>query len=411
MPKQPGHKPTAPRQTRPLHAIRELWNRGCRVSSFIGLLGLAGGLTGCSDAPSPPQGFAQPVVAAPVLVRDQPIYVENIGQTRGAQDVEIRARVAGFLESVNFTEGTFVTNGMLLYTIDAAPFRAALAQAHGLLAQAEATWQKSQRDTNRLGPLWEKNAISRQQYDDAVAAERASAANVQAAQAAVDTARIQLDYTTIHAPIDGIVGKTEVKAGNLVGQGQATLLTTISSVDPIRLRFSVSERDYLAWRRTHSLAQPVTEKARGEFELLLADGTMHPHRGDIVFADREVDARTGTLLLEVAFPNPERIVRPGQFGRVRFPLEIIPDAVLVPQRAVQELQANFSVFIVTPENTAQTRRIEPGPRVGPLLVVRSGLQAGDKVVIEGIQKLQDRMPLAVTWTNLASTVSVAGDPP
>lgn len=391
--------------------MSELWNCGVKVSSFVGLLGLAAVLTGCKDAPPPPQGFAMPVVAALVLVQDQPIYVENIGQTLGAQDVEIRARVAGFLESVNFTEGTFVTNGMLLYTIDAAPFRATLAQSQGMLAQAEATWQKSLRDTNRLGPLWEKNAISRQQYDDAIAAERASAANVQAAQAAVETARIQLDYTTIHAPIDGIVGKTEVKAGNLVGQGQATLLTTISSVDPIRVRFSVNERDYLAWRRAHSVGQPAMEKAKGIFELILADGSVHPHRGEIVFADREVDPRTGTLLMEAAFPNPERIVRPGQFGRVRFPLEMIPNAVLVPQRAVQELQASYSVFVVTPENTAKSRRIEPGPRVGPFFVIRSGLQAGDTIVIEGIQKLQEGMPVAVTLTNLAATATAAGNPP
>lgn len=381
-----------------------------RVLAAFALLG-AICLNGCNKPPPTTPTFAMPVVAAPVLVRNQPIYVENIGQTLGAQDVEIRARVAGFLESVNFTEGTFVTNGALLYTIDAAPFRAALAQAQGMLAQAEATWQKSLRDTNRLGPLWEKNAISRQQYDDALAAERAAAANVQAAQAAVETARIQLDYTTIRAPIDGIVGKTEVKAGNLVGQGQATLLTTISSVDPIRVRFSVNERDYLAWRRAHQVGQPGIESAKGIFELVLADGSVHPKRGDMVFADREVDPRTGTLLLEVAFPNPDRIVRPGQFGRVRFPLEMIPNAVLVPQRAVQELQANFSVFVVTPENTVKSRRIEPGPRVGSFFVVRSGLQADDKVVIEGIQKLQDGMPVAVTLTNLAAAATAAGTPP
>jgi len=367
-----------------------------------------GALVGCRKQPATHSTPPVPVIAAEVLVRDQPIYVENIGQTLGAQDVEIRARVAGFLESVKFIEGTFVTNGTLLYTIDNAPFKASLAQAQAVLAQAEATWQKAIRDTNRLGPLWEKNAISRQQYDDALAAERAAAANVQAAAAALDNAQIQLNYTEIYAPISGIVGKTEVKAGNLVGQGQTTLLTTISSVDPIHVRFSINERDYLAWRRANSPDRPGREKAKGLFELILADGSLHPHRGDIAFADRQVDPRTGTLLLEVAFPNPERIVRPGQFGRVRFAVEVLTNAVLVPQRAVQELQANYSVFVVTPESTAEFRKLELGPRVDTFYVVKDGLQPGEKIVLDGIQKLQNGVPVAAVLTNLPAATRGEG---
>jgi membrane fusion protein (multidrug efflux system) len=185
------------------------------------------------------------------------------------------------------------------------------------------------------------------------------------------------------------------------------LLTTISSVDPIHVRFSISERDYLAWRRAYSPDRPGHDRAKGIFELILADGTLHPHRGDIAFADRQVDPRTGTLLLEVAFPNPEQIVRPGQFGRVRFAVEVLTNAVLVPQRAVQELQAIYSVFVVTPESTAEFRKVELGPRADMFYVIKDGLKPGEKIVVEGVQKLQNGVPVAATLTNL--TAAVRGD--
>jgi len=359
-------------------------------------------LAGCQKKEPPKAGFAMPVVAAEVLVRDTTNYFEKIGQTRGAQDVEIRARVAGFLESVNFTEGTLVQSNALLYTIDRRPFEAALAQAEGSLAQVAVAWQKAKNDTNRLGPLWQKNAISRQQYDDALAAERAAAANVQAVNAAAETARIQLGYTEIRAPLDGLVGATEVKPGNLVGQGSTTLLTTVSGLDPVHVRFSVSEKVYLDWRRKHGGGDEQSRRAtEGIFELILADGSVHPHRGSVVFADRQVDPTTGTLLLEAAFPNPDHVVRPGQFARVRFPIAVIPNALLVPQRAVTELQATYSVFVVGANNVAEFRKITPGPRIGSFFVVQDGLKPGEKVVVEGIQKLQNGVPVTVTLTNFA----------
>jgi membrane fusion protein (multidrug efflux system) len=371
-----------------------------RFFSLGGAAALALAATSCGKSKPQQTLPPMPVIAAEVLVRDTTNYFERIGQTRGAQDVEIRARVAGFLESVNFTEGTLVQSNALLYTIDRRPFAAALAQAEGSLAQVEVVWQKAKNDTNRLGPLWEKNAISRQQYDDALAAERAAAANVQAVKAAADSARIQLDYTEIRSPLEGLVGKTEVKPGNLVGQGSTTLLTTVSGLDPIHVRFSVSEKVYLDWRRNYVSDEHSRQAAQGIFELILADGVIHPHRGSPVFIDREVDPTTGTLLLEVAFPNPERVVRPGQFARVRFPVEVIANALLVPQRAVTELQANYSVYLVGPDNKAEFRKITPGPRIGPFYVIKDGLKAGDKVIVEGIQKLQNGVPIAVTLTNL-----------
>jgi membrane fusion protein (multidrug efflux system) len=386
-------KATIP-MTKPLRA----WT--FRAAGALAVYGLM--TVGCRKAPAPASTFAVPVTAAEVLVRDTTNYVEYIGQTSGARDVEIRARVAGFLETVAFSEGTVVRSNALLYTIDSGPFQAGLAQAEGRLAEVEAGWLKTRQDTNRFGPLWERHAISRQQYDDAIAAERAAAAGMQAARAAVDAAQLQLGYTRIHSPIDGLVGKTEVKPGNLVGQGATTLLTTVSSLDPIHVRFSVSEKRYLEWRRKHGQS-PGT----GIFELILADGSVHPEKGGIIFADRQVDPATGTLLLEVFFPNPKRVVRPGQYARIRFPVEVIPNAILVPQRSVQELQATYSVFVVGAEEKAQFRKITVGPASETFYVVREGLKPGDKVVLGGVQKLRNGVPMQVTLTNLNAEFSTA----
>ncbi len=341
-----------------------------------------------------------PVVAAEVMVRDQPVYVEHIGQTRGSQDVEIRARVEGFLDSMNFVEGGAVKSNALLYTIDKRPFEAALAQAEGALAQAEAQWEKARRDTNRFGPLWERHAVSRQQYEDSLAAERAAAAVMSSAAAGVQTAKIQLGYTTIRSPIEGLAGKSEVPVGNLVGHGTSTLLTTISRLDPIDIRFSISEQDYLNFRLRFSDEEQARIAARELFELILADGTRHAYKGTVTYADRQVDPATGTLLLNVAFPNPQGLVRPGQFGRVRYPVMVVTNAVLVPQKAVEEVQATYSVYVVTADQKAELRKVEPGMRVGTFCMIYSGLRRGEKVVIEGGQKLQNNVPMAVTWTNL-----------
>jgi membrane fusion protein, multidrug efflux system len=387
-----------------------MWNisrsLACGACAIIALVGV--GSTGCKPKEvSPPK--IVPVVAAEVLVRDQPVYVEAIGEALGSQDVEIRARVEGFLETVGFAEGREVSAGTILYTMDPKPFEASLARAKAMLAQAEAAWEKSKRDTNRLGPLWKANAISSQQFDDAVSAEMGAGANLQAAKAAVDSAEIQLGYTSIKAPITGLAGKSEIAVGNLVGGLNKTLLTTISAIDPIDVRFSISERDYLAWRQRGG-AQP--REGKGIFELILANGEIHPHKGDVAFADREVDPATGTLLLQARFPNPQMIVRPGQFARVRFATGVITNAVMVPQNAVQEMQATYSVFIVSADNKAEFRKVAIGPRVGNFFVLAGGVKPGEKVVIEGVQKLQNGVPVAATMTNLilrgrASTTATA----
>ena len=373
-----------------------------RIPILLGVLLLT---LGCREKTAPAPDPI-PVVAAEVIVRDQPVYFEAMGQTIGSQDVEIRARVEGILESVQFREGASVHEGDLLYTIDPLSLESSLEQAKGGLTQAEAAFDKARRDVARLTPLWEKKAISRQMLDDALAAESSASGAVATAKGAVESIGIQLGYTKIYAPIAGLIGKTEVKPGNLVGRGQSTLLTTLSSLDPIHVRFSISEQDYLELRRSGA-GQDPERQSPPVFELVLADGSVHPEKGAVVFADRNVDSATGTLLMEVAFPNPGGIVRPGQFGRVRVPIRRIPGAILVPQRAVQEMQATYSVFVVAADGRAEFRRVVVGPRIDNLYVIESGLQPGEQVVVEGVQKLQNNMPVAATFRPAAGEAPAA----
>ena len=343
-------------------------------------------LTSCHDEPPPPPPPLE-VKAATVLTRDVPVYVEAIGETRGNTEIEIRARVEGFLESVNFAEGTVVNKGQLLYTIDPSPFEAALAQSKAKLAEAEAQLARAHQDVARYEPLVAKNAISRQEYETAVAIERAQESAVEAARAAARSAEIDLGYTRVLAPDAGLVGKTEVYPGTLVGGGGSTLLTRISKVDPIHARFTIPESDYLYYARRVQ-ERETTGGGDLPFELVLADGSVHGYPGSLVFIDRNVDSQTGTILLEAAFANPGGIVRPGQYARVRATVDLKKGAVLVPQRAVQELQGTYSVAVVGDDGTVELRMVEVGERVGSLWVVDAGLQAGDRIVVEGLQKVR-----------------------
>jgi len=374
------------------------WGRG--IAGLVLGLSLWSAACGTSEPPPP---LPPEVQVAKVLQRDVPIFIENIGQTRGSTEVEVRARSAGFLETVDFKEGSFVKKGDLLYTIDPRNLEATLAQAKGRLASARADLARAQQDVARYKPLVALNAIPRQQYDTAVAVESAASAVVDAAAAAVENATIDLEYTKIYSPIDGLVGKTEVKPGNLVGRGDNTLLTTVSTIDPIHVRFSISEQDFLKYSRV-SDNQP--EKiGSGRFELILADGSVHAYRGNLEFADRLVDPTTGTLLLEASFPNPDRLVRPGGYARVRAAVDVRKNAILVPQRAVKELQATFSVAVVAADGKVTMRSVKPGARIGSLWVIESGLAAGEQVVVEGLQKVRDGITVKPTVVKIEDPAS------
>ncbi len=279
------------------------------------------------------QGGDRPAERRPDLRR-------GIGQTRGSTEIEVRARVEGFIETVDFKEGHPVKKGQLLYTIDSQPFEAALAQAKGQLAEAEAQLARATQDVVRYEPLVAKNAISRQEYETAVVVKRAAEAAVDAARASAERAQIDLSYTRVLAPDDGLAGKTEVYPGTLVGRGQSTLLTHISQVGTIHVRFTIPERDYLFFARRREERGASDQTPNLPFELVLADGSVHPRAGRLVFVDRNVDPTTGTILMEAAFPNPGSIVRPGQYARVRAAVDFKKGAILVPQRAVSSCRAS-----------------------------------------------------------------------
>lgn len=356
-------------------------------------------IIGCKKEEAPPPPPPE-VKVANVLQKTVPIYVENIGETVGASDVEIRARVAGFLESIDFEEGSLVHKNQLLYTIDPKPYEADLATATGHVAEANARFAKAKQDVERYKPLVELNAISRQEYETSVAAQDAAAASVQAARAMEDNAKIDLGYTKIYSPIEGLVGKTQVKPGNLVGRGENTLLTVVSNIDSIHVRSNISERDYLRLSRAKAATK---EKSKDNFELVLADGTVHKYKGNLVFADRAIDPSTGTLGIEAAFPNPDGLLRPGQYARLRAVIDTKQNAILVPQAAVQELQGTYSVAVCGADNKISLRSVQTGERIGSLWVIESGLSAGEKIVVEGLQKVREGLTVTPVTVEIKDT--------
>jgi membrane fusion protein (multidrug efflux system) len=335
-------------------------------------------------APPPPE-----VYVAPVIQKDVPIYLELVGQTEGYQDVEIRARVEGFLQTMTFREGSFVRKGDLLYEIDRKPLEAVLAAARAERSRAEADLEKANNDVARYEPLVVKQAVSRQELDNARSAQAAARAQVEAAAAAVDKATLDLSYTRVFSPIDGLIGTTNVQPGSLVGRGESTLLTTISQINPIIFRVGITEADYL---RLIKRAPEHVSRAQAEgVQLTLADGTLLPGRGQVRTAERAVNAATGTLAVEIVFPNPDSSVRPGQYGRARALIEMKAGALLVPQRAVQAMQNLYSVALVAGDNQVAFRNVKVGPRIDDLWVIEEGLKPGEQVVVEGLQGIQDGM--------------------
>ena len=348
----------------------------------------AAALTFACEKPAPPPPPPPEVYVTPVVQKDVPTYLDLVGQTQGDQDVDVRARVEGYLNSMNFREGSFVKKGQLLYVIDPQPFEAALAQAKADQATAQARLEKATNDVNRYTPLVAKQAVSRQELDNARASQDAGRAEVDAAKAAVEKATLDLGYTKVLSPIDGLVGTTKVKPGSLVGRGESTLLTTVSEINPIVLSVGVTEADYLKVAKRDPSKAGEEPRASG-IELSLADGTVYPHTGTIRAVERNVNAATGTLTVQINFPNPDAVLRPGQYGRARILLEMRTNAMLVPQRAVQALQSLYSVAVVGSDNKVTFRNVKVGPRVDSMWVIDEGLKPGEEVVAEGLQAVTD----------------------
>ena len=330
-------------------------------------------------------------------VQDVPLTMDMVGTTMGTQDVPIRTRVEGYLETMEFEEGTFVKKGDMLYTVDAQPFQAKLVAAQSELAGAQTNRAKTQSDLARIRPLAEIKAVSEQDLDSAVAQEAAARASVRASEANVELAEIELGYTRIHAPIDGLIGLTKAKPGEFVGRDpNPVVLNTLSDIDPIHVRFSISEREYLILARYYS-----TRKQRGttvntddrpaDLVLLLADGKAHSEMGSVIASAQSISTETGTYTLEASFPNPENILLPGQFARIRAKYREIKDAVLIPRKAVVEMQGQFRVYAVDQQGQVEAIKIELGPKTGNDVVVNSGLEGGKTIIVEGLQKVRPGM--------------------
>lgn len=322
-----------------------------------------------------------------------PLAHEIIGQLDSPENVEVRARVEAFVEKVLFTEGTNVNQGDPLFELDRKPFEEKLAQALGQLAQAKASLNKYEKDVERLKPLAEKKAIPMQDLDNAVASVEVGRAAVLSAEALVQSARLDLGYCNVTAPISGRIGAREVAIGNLVGKGEPTLLATISRLDPIWFYCGISEVQYL---RTEDAARDRGLKVPDlPVELILANGRVHPEKGRFVFIDRAVDAKTGTIRVRAEFPNAGGVLRPGMFARIRIDLGNRDGSIVIPERAVAEIQGRDFVWVIGPDNKAAQHGVKRSPVVVPggQVLIEDGLKAGERVVVEGLQKVRDGFPV------------------
>jgi membrane fusion protein (multidrug efflux system) len=352
--------------------------------AFAGvLIALAVSLAGCNashaSSSPPPAPEVKVVTLAPERVA---LTSEWIATLDGYVNAQIRPQVSGYLTKRDYEEGALVRKGQVLFEIDPRPFETALAQAKGQLAEAQAQLGKTERDLQRDRPLAEQRAIAQSQLDNDVQGNLAAQAAVQTATAAVQTAQLNLGFTKVTSLIDGVAAIATAQIGDLVGP--TTLLTTVSQIDPIKAYFPLSEQEYLQVAgRINGRGEKAPWANGTPLTLVLADGTVYPHPGRFLAADREIDPKTGTIRISATFPNPDRTLRPGQYGRVRAETHVVNDALLVPQRAVTELQGSYQIHVVGPDDTVSTRTVQMGDRVGSRWIVAEGVQPGTRVVVEG----------------------------
>ncbi len=345
-------------------------------------------LVGCARKnPSPPP--AAEVFVTPVVQSDVPIVSEWIGTLDGSVNAEIRPRVEGYLLRTLYKEGQFVHAKDPLFQIDPRQFQAALDQAQGALARTQAQLAKATKDVERFTPLAAQRAVSQQELDNALVAERDAKAAMASAVAAVEQAALNLSWTGVVSPIDGVVGIAKAQVGDLVSP--QTVMTAVSTVDPIRVNYGITEREYMRFAQLINRPNYAITERGPALELILDDGSTYAHLGKAVLVDREVDVKTGTMTVKGFFPNPGNILRPGQYAKIRAALSVKTGALLVPQRAVSELQGSFRVGVVGDDGKVDIRTVEPGERIGGLWAIDKGLKLGEKVIVAGLQYVQPGM--------------------
>ena len=382
------------------------------VRNATALGGLAILVAGCAESKASTAALPPPtVVVAPVVQADVLLYIEALGSLDGYVNAEIRARVRGILAGQRYQDGATVKPGQLLFTIDRSEYRIAVDSARAALARAESALEHNKALLARRMNLGAAKVVSQQEVEDAQAAARDAEDQVRAAKAQLGQTELNLSYTEIRSPVGGLAGLAQVRTGNLVGQDGPTLLTTVSQVNPMRVNFPMSEGDYLkaaerlkrlngrdlAWAQKQFAAM-VDGKAgnaiEGTLDLILSDGTIYPYQGLIVVVNRQVDTTTGTIELQALFPNPDNLLRPGQYGRVRMRrTDAGANALLVPEKALLQVQGSYSLAVIGPDNKVTLRRVEVGPVAGTSRIIASGVSVGERVVAEGVQKVSDGMPV------------------
>ena len=355
---------------------REL--RGTAVAAASALLVLA-----ACGKPELPKAPTPEVLTVRVATENVPIYGEWVGTTAGFVNAQIRPKVEGYLLKQIYRNGAFVQKDELMFEIDPRQFQAQVESARGDLGRAQAALGRSKQNVARYTPLAARGAVSQKELDDAIQSERANQASVESAQAALDQAKLNLGWTKIHSPIDGVAGIAVAQIGDLVSP--TTVLTTVSTIDPIKVDFPISEQQYLVFRRSQLRD---AHHARVKAELILADGTIYPETGSFYALGREVNPETGTILVEARFPNPKGLLRPGQYGRVRAQIDEKENATVVPQRALKDLQGTFQVAVVGKDDVIEMRTVKVGPTYGTLWVIDKGVAPGETVVVEGLQDVK-----------------------
>jgi len=372
----------------------------------------AAGTGACKKAEAPPPP-PPTVEVAPVVQKDVPVVSEWIGSLDGFVNAEIRPQIEGYVLERVYKEGYLVHPGDVLFQIDPRQFQATYDQAKGALSQNEATLANAKTTVARYRPLAAQKAISQQELDDAETRERTAQANTESARAALEKAKLDLGWTKVTSQIEGIAGVAKSQVGDLVNR--LMVMTTVSQVDPIKVNFSVSEQEYLAWTAKHG---PVDRNLRegvnleqGNLQLVLADGSVFPHHGKAILVGREIDVKTGTIQLAGAFPNPGNVLRPGQYAKVRVAVDMKKGAILVPQRAVSELQGSYQVAVVGADNKVTIKVVKPGPVEGNLWVIEEGLKAGDRIVVEGLQRVRSGMTVVPKEAGSAAAESPKAEAP